>query len=172
MDDESGYANLLKNSPEILGIEETRTEMGNIGAPYDTYMVEDASKIIKNYKAAVFPCPIPSDAAKSAISMCEKMNIPYLSAGIGHPKLSTEEIREFVKACGVHLYTECGEVIYAGGGYIALHSDISGRKTIALPKSAKISSVIAGEHDVKAARVISFDLEQNNTVIYRIKKDR
>ena len=166
--DESGYANLLKNSPEIFGIEESRTAMGNIGAPYDTYLVEDASRVIKNYKAVIFPCPVPSDTAKRAMAVCEEMNIPYLSAGIGHPKLSTEQIREFIKECGVHLYTESSEVVYAGGGYLAVHSKECGHKTITLPKSLKVSSLIADARIEKTVGTIELNLKENDTVIFKI----
>ena len=166
--DESGYANLLKNSPEILGIEKTRTAMGNIGAPYDTYLVEDAARILKNYKAVIFPCPIPSDAARRAIATCEEMRIPYLSASTEHSRLSTEEIREFVKSCGVHIYCDDTDVVYAGGGYIALHSSKPGEKKLRLKDKTKVSSPISCANADEITDAHTFTLKENDTVIFKV----
>ena len=168
--DESGYANLLRNSPEIFGIEETRTAMGNIGAPYDTYLVEDAPRIIKDYKAVVFPCPIPSDAARTAMDICEKQGIPYLCASVDSPKLTSEKIREFVKSCGVHLYVESNDVVYAGGGYVAVHSKDEKEISLRLPKKMKLTQLFKKTKVEELPDEIKFGIKGNDTVIFSIKQ--
>ena len=167
--DESGYANLLKNSPEIFGIEKTRTAMGNIGAPYDTYLVEDAPMIIKDYKAVVFPCPIPSDAARAAMDICNSHGIPYLCASSDSPSLSSEKIRSFVKSCGVHTYTESADVIYAGGGYVAVHSKDEKEISLRLPKKMKRTPLFQEAKTEQLSDEIKFKIKANDTVIFKIE---
>lgn len=169
--DESGYANLLKNSPEILGIESTRTAMGNIGAPYDTYLVEDAPLILKNYKAVVFPCPIPSDAAGKAMAICEELKIPYLSATADSPILSSAKIREFVKSCGVHLYSESDEVVYAGGGYLAVHSKDEKDVYLRLPRKMKLTPLLQAVKSEQLSDEIKIKIKANDTVIMKLEKE-
>ncbi|MBO5682865.1 MAG: hypothetical protein J6S10_02705, partial [Clostridia bacterium] len=45
--DERAYAKLFSRSPHLSAIKDTRTAMGNIGAPYDVFMVEDAKEVLK-----------------------------------------------------------------------------------------------------------------------------
>ena len=169
--DEKGYSNLLQYSPQIFGIEQTRTAMGNIGAPYHTYLCDDAKKVISSYKAAVFPCPIPSDSALTAMRICDEFNVPYLSATAEHPSLDTDEIREFIHRAGAHIYTENNDVIYAGSGYVAIHSNIGGRKEIRLKQRMKVSYILGESPVYTASDTISVELKDNDTAIFKITKE-
>lgn len=164
--DERGYANLLKDSPEIMGIEASRTAMGNTGAPYNMFMVEDAESILKNHTAAVFPFPIPSEAGLAAIELCEKMGVPYISATPEHPILTTEEIHSFLVKCGVHIYSYNRDVVYAGGGYVALHSSSGGEKQLFLPNEFNITPLLGASISDSNAKSIKFDLHENGTAIF------
>lgn len=166
--DERGYANMFSKSPQLQGIRDTRTAMGNIGAPYDTFMVEDAEKILKGYKAAVFAFPIPSECGKRAMALCDELGIPYISATPEHPALATEELREFIFASGVHTYIDTAEVIYVGNGYLGLHSTNAGRKSIKLPTAAKVTAIFGADFAEQTTDTIEFELGENETALFRL----
>lgn len=166
--DERAYSNLFSESPHLKGIENSRTAMGKTGVPFDSYMAEDAESILKKYKAAVFPMPIPSEAGKRAMELCDKMGIPYLRATGEHYELSTEEIKTFYKNSGIHLYTEENDVVYVGNGHLALHSALGGKKRVNLPKTCKISSVFGTEFKAQTTDFLEFELKENATALFAI----
>ena len=168
--DEQGYANLFSQSPHLKGITRTRTAMGNTGVPYDSCMVEDANKLLKNYKAAVFVMPIPSEAGKHAIELCERMGIPYLTATADHYELTVDELREFYKANGIHFYTEEKDVVYVGNGYIGLHSVVGGTKRLHLPRAYTVSSIFGVELPAQTTDCIEFTLKENATALFAISQ--
>ena len=168
--DEQGYANMMTDSPQIRSIKHTRTAMGNTGVPYDSCMVEDAELILQNYKAAVFPFPLPSDAGKHAMELCEKMGIPYLMATADHYELTADEIRVFLKANGIHFYTEEKDVVYVGNGYIGLHSVIGGTKRLRLPRTCTVSSVFGTELSAQVTDCIKFELKENATALFAVSQ--
>lgn len=168
--DERGYANLFSHSPHLNGIALTRTAMGNTGVPYDTYMAEDADRILKNYKAAVFPMPIASEAGKHAIELCEKMGIPYLSATADHYQLTVETLREFYKSSSIHFYTNENDVVCLGNGYICLHSAVGGSKHLSLPKCYTVTPVFGAEISEQTTDKIEFDLKENATALFSISR--
>ena len=164
--DERGYANLFSASPHLNGIKNTRIAMGNTGVPYDSCMVEDADAILKNYRAAVFLMPIPSKAGKYAMELCDKMQVPYLTATANHLELTTEELQSFYKSNGVHFYTHENDVVYLGNGYIGLHSAVGGVKRLYLPCAHTVSSVFGTDFPTKTTDVIEFMLKENATALF------
>ena len=168
--DEQGYANLFIQSPHLKGITKTRTAMGNTGVPFDSCMVEDAYNLLKNYKAAVFIMPIPSEAGKCAMELCEKMGIPYLTATADHYELTVDEIRDFYKSNGIHFYTEEKDVIYVGNGYVGLHSAEAGIKRINLPCTYTVSSIFGAEIRHQTTDCIKFELKENETALFRVSR--
>ena len=166
--DESAYSNMTSRSPELAGIAKTRKAMGNTGAPYDTIMVEDAERVLKKYKAAVFPFPMPSDTGKRAMELCQAYGIPFLTATAEHSELTREEINEFLKLSGVHLYIDDGSVIYVGDGYVALHSNESGRRTVALPRPMKLRAICGAQNAEFSEKEVSFDLSECDTAIFEV----
>ena len=168
--DERGYANLFSQSPHLSGIALTRTAMGNTGVPYDTYMAEDAEQILKNYKAAVFPMPIASEAGKRAMELCEKMRIPYLCATADHYQLMVERLQEFYKSSCIHFYTDENDVVYLGNGFIGLHSAVGGKKQLSLHECYTVTPVFGAEIPEQTTDKIEFDLKENATALFSIAR--
>ena len=166
--DEQGYSNLLGDSPQLRGIGNTRTAMGNTGAPYDIFMVEDAPKILKDYKAAIFPFPVPSEAGKTAIELCGKLGVPCLCATAEKYEFTTDEIREFLRSSDVHIYTEENDVVYAGNGYFGLHSAVGGEKALKLPKQVHVSPVFGTDVLDQVTDTVVFTLEENGTALFSV----
>ncbi len=168
--DETSYANLLSRSPHLSSITLTRTAMGNTGAPFDTYAVEDAEEVLGNYKAAVFPFPIPSEAGIRAMELCERLGIPYLRTTGEHPSLTSSRIRDFYEKSGVHLYVDEGDVIYVGDGYIGLHSAVAGTKTVSLPRTLKVTPVFGADIEDTITDKLTFHLDECATALFKLEE--
>lgn len=168
--DERGYANLFSRSPHLKGIMGTRTAMGNTGVPYDSCMAEDADTVLKHYKAAVFPFPVPSEAGEHAIKLCEKMGVPYIRATAEHYELTTDEIRKFYQDTGIHFYTAETDVVYAGNGYVGLHSANGGMKRVRLPRPVTVSSIFGAEVPAQITDCIEFELKENATALFSVSQ--
>ena len=166
--DEKSWANMLKSSPQLNAIKNTRTAMGNAGAPYDIYMVEDAEKVLSNYKAAVFPFSLPSEEGKKAQELCDRLHIPYLKATPDHCELTAKDIRFFYESKKIHLFCKLNEVIYFGNGYVALHSKKAGLKSIKLDKNYNITPVFGAKTKTKNADKITFFLKKCGTALFKI----
>lgn len=168
--DEQSYANMLTGSPQICLINATRTAMGKTGVPYDSCMVDDAELVLHNYKAAVFPFSLPSEAGKRAMELCEKMGIPYLSATAEHYELTVDEIREFYKANEIHFYTDKKDVVYVGNGYIGLHSAVGEAKCLHLPRTCTVSPIFGAEISTQTTNCIEFVLKENATALFSVSQ--
>lgn len=169
--DEESYANVFSGSPQISGIYGSRIAIGKSGVPYDTCAVGDAKELLGKYKAAIFPFPIPSESGERAMKLCEERGIPYIRATAEHPTLELSEIREFLETTEVNLYAPIGEVVYAGCGYLALHSSVGGKKELRLPRKMKISALFGAECEQTVADCISFELPENATALFKIDTD-
>ena len=169
--DERGYSELFSSSPELAGIPLTNTKIGNTGVPFDVFMVEDADKVLKNYKAAIFVMPIPSEAGARAVALCRKLNIPYLTATVEENHLTVDKMREFLVECGVHLYAEKGEVVYLGQGYIALHSSVGGMKKLSLPRRCLVSPIYGANISPALTDTVEFELKENGTALFSISDE-
>ena len=143
--------------------------MGLTGVPYDSFLVDDAEDILSSYAAAVFIMPIPSDAGKKAMRLCEKMGIPYITATADHYELTAEELKAFYRKAGIHFYTEERDVIYLGNGYIGLHSATGGIKTIKLPNKYNVSAIFGTSFIQNDTDTLSFTLEENDTALFSLR---
>ena len=166
--DESAYASLYSKSPELDGISATRTAIGNTGVPYDSYMAEDAPTVLAKYKAAVFAMPIPSEAGKRAMELCERMGIPYLSASAEHIALSTDEIRDFYKKSGIHIYTDEKDVIYIGNGYLGLHTATAGERLLKLPRPLSVSPIFGTDIEPMITDTIALNADKHTTILLKL----
>lgn len=166
--DERGFSEMLIDSPQINAVAQTRTNMGPVGAPYDAFMVEDAEFALAGCKAAIFPFPTASEAGKQAMALCKQRGIPYLTATETHFELTTREIRAFLKDSGVHLYTEENDVVYAGNGYLGLHSVAAGTKTLKLPGTFRLRPVFCAEIPEQITDTLVFDLPENGTALFSV----
>lgn len=166
--DERGYARLFSASTQLSGINKTRLAMGNTGVPYDIYMVEDAERVLGNYKAAVFPMPTASEVGRKAMELCKKMNIPYLCATADNCVITPDMLMELYKKGGLHLYAKGNDIVYLGNGYIGLHSATGGRKRLSLPERQSVATVFGADFTAQVTDTIEFDLTKNATALFSI----
>ena len=168
--DEMAWANHTNGSPAMNSLAQTRISLGGTGVPFDNYLVEDFDQVIGKYKAAVFPFPLPSDTAKRAIDLCEKMAIPYIIASDCSEGLSIDELRDFYDKAGIHALAAKGEVVYIGHGFAALHSANGGEKSIKLPFPCRARALCGVDAFKQTDDTISFELSENGTAIFEIYK--
>ncbi|MBQ9098317.1 MAG: hypothetical protein IJY50_02710 [Clostridia bacterium] len=166
--DERAKGNLGASHAADRAVPQNRIITGNVGAPFDGEMVEGAADFLHKYKAVIFPSPIPSPAGERAMALCRKQGIPYLTATLEHPFLSLDEQVEFLKKAGVHLYARGGDVVYAGNGYVALHSETGGEKRLVLPQPRKVTPLFGAADLRVAGQTLTFTLAPCDTALFQI----
>ncbi len=168
--DEQAKENLCARHAADSAVSANRIVTGNVGAPFDGEMVEGIADYLHKYKAVIFPSPIPSPAGERAMALCRERGIPYLTATLEHPVLTLEEQTAFLKNAGVHLYDTEGNVVYAGNGYVALHSETGGEKRLCLPKACRVTPLF-GATDVRVeGQTVIFTLKPCDTALFLVEK--
>ncbi len=169
--DELAHANICLDSPAGQATVDTRLAMGNTGVPYDGHMVEDAPRVLPRYKAAIFPSPIPSEAGRNAMALCDKLGIPYLTATAEHHTLTTEEIVAFLRGTAAHFYAAPGDVVYAGNGYLAIHAATAGKKRLHLPVACGAQQLFGPKATREDNGTLALDMPQFTTALFYLQKE-
>jgi hypothetical protein len=77
--------------------------------------------------------------------------------------------RDLARHAGAHVYTESNGVFLAGSSVMALHSLKSGRKTVSLPGSYRVTDLVSGELYADRASEIAFDLRAPETRVFLLQ---
>ncbi len=166
--DEKAYANAPRNAPVTDAINVIRVAMGNTGIPFDTYMVEDAHKVLHKYKAAVFTTPVPSHIGIKAMELCKSSNIPCIVPTMDKYYYSTPELRDILVAMGVHCYNDKNNVIYCSNGFLGVHTATDGEIKIALPKKYKVKSLLGNDFSQAETDTIVLNKPKHSTALFEI----
>lgn len=166
--DEKAYLNNPRGSHLCHSVNITRTATGNTGIPFDLCMVEDAEKVLHKYRAAIFAAPIPSDSGKSAVKICEKLNIPYIQASKETPFYSETELRSFLVSSGVHCYNADGNVVCCGEGFLSIHTVNSGEVKITLPAKYTVRPLLGADFSERETDVILLDMKKHGTAVFEL----
>ena len=62
--------------------------------------------------------------------------------------MSTDELREFLKKCGVFLYSESDLVVYVNKSYLFFHTTDYGKVNIKLPDGRKLKQIYGDPVDL------------------------
>lgn len=166
--DEKAYLNNPTGSELCHAVNHTRIRMGNSGIPFDLCLVEDVEKVIKNYRAAVFTAPLPTESGKAAVELCKKLNIPYLHTSEEKPFYSVDELRDFLVLSGVHCYNSDGSVIYCGEGFLAVHSVNDGEVKITLPQKYKIKPLLGTDIPECETNTLTLNMKKYETAVFEL----
>lgn len=168
--DEKAYANVENGNSFRHSVNQIRVALGNTGIPFDIFMVEDAEKVINNYKSAIFSAPVPSENGKKAVEICKSLNIPFISSTENKPFYNTEELRDFLVSSGVHCYNSDGCVIHCSDGFIGIHTVSDGETTIKLPKKFKIKPLnFSAENEFESDSVF-INATKHSTLMFELFK--
>lgn len=91
----------------------------------------------------------------------------FTSIWCGAKFLQPDFIREVAKYAGCHIYSEDGDVIYAGSGYVAIHASKSGEKKISLPEKAICTEVYEEKVYGEKTDLITCFMEEGETKMFR-----
>lgn len=166
--DEKAYGNVSRASHLRHSVNITRCAMGNTGIPFDTYMVEDAPRVLHRYSAAIFSAPVPSEDGIKAIRLCRSLDIPYAAADEHKDCYTTDELREFLFYSGIHCYNSDGCVIYCGNGILGIHTREEREVKISLPDKYKITPLFGEDRSACEADSISIKPEAYGTYAFEI----
>jgi beta-galactosidase len=160
--DEKAYLNNPRGSEYCHSVNRIRMAMGNTGIPYDLYMAEDAERVLKNYKSAIFPAPLPSENGEKALSLCKEFGVQCIETNSQKMYYTTNELRERLVSNGVHCYNKDGNVIYCGNGFLAVHTKNDGEVKITLPETCNIKLL---------QNSVNIDVESNEIILNMAKHE-
>ena len=171
--------------PRMTVMSENLIPLGACGAPYDVYDVTDFDAVSASgqYRAAVFLVPVMTAALADAMAHWRQKGLPLLLADEAHPVRTAEEYAALCGKAGIFRWltpqdaasagTPFGDVVYAGGGFAALHAASAGKKVLHLPAACRVSAALA-EADTAAALpslptdTVTLRLRQYETVLLRL----
>ena len=140
--DERSYVYAGKSAYDI--IPPSREVLGKIGAPYDTYLADDAPAAAGNYKLAVFLAPVMSETIEKGIAAAKASGAKvFVWTPETHP--TAEDFRAMCAEAGVKLYTDRPAVVYACGGYLFLHTVADGEITLTDNGKQTFTDLFTGE---------------------------
>ena len=166
--DEKAYLNNPRGSCFCHSVNIIRSVMGNTGIPFDLCMTEDAQKVLHKYKCAIFTAPLPSVSGREAVELCEKLKIPYIHPCEEKSYFTVDELREFMISHGVHCYNSDGNVVYCGGGYLAVHSVVDGEVKIKLSEPYKVKPLSGVKCPESETDFISLQMTKHNTALFEL----
>ncbi len=166
--DEMAYLNIPRGNHLCNCVNHTRVKMGNTGIPFDLCMVEDAEKVLRKYKAAIFTAPMPSEEGKKAVKICKELNIPYIQTSAQKPFYSVSELRDLLVLSGVHCYNADGCVIYCGEGFLGIHAVNDGEFIITLPAEYTVRPLLGTEFNETETAEIRLDMKKYDTAVFEL----
>ena len=117
-----------------------RKTLGLMGTPFDSYLCEDFPAIKDRYQAFLVLAPCMTEDLKQVLSDIRKDVSPEAALVITpeQAQITTEELRTFLRSCGVHLYCDKDAVVYASASYLFLHTASDGPAEFHLPRDRKL----------------------------------
>ncbi len=164
--DESSYKFMTSCSlrSAICGL---RRELGNMGAPYDIYDLSDFEQVYGRYKAVIFISCANTRSFKNAVSACRKTGLPFISNSRIKESFTAKELRSFLKANGVHIYCETGDLTYIGSNYFAIHASEEGKKTVTFKYEVSVRELPGGEMS-RRSDTFTFDMKAGETKLFEL----
>ncbi|MBR2837485.1 MAG: hypothetical protein IKE55_01755 [Kiritimatiellae bacterium] len=179
---------------ENLAMTDLANALCRAGAPFDSASMADvASGRLKAYKAYIFPNLHYATDWKRAVARRLRGQGAKLAwigepgaigpegavaAAIAEPEDTAfgaapnrAQLRAFLSGAGVHLYNDDADAsVYANASYVALHNASAGRRTIRLPRAARVTELYPGRRLVSASTSeFSFDARGPATTIFLVE---
>ena len=99
-----------------------RESLGLMGAPYDCYLASDFERVKGRYSAYIVIDPFRTETVDLIIAKSAEMSVPCLVIAPEMGGITPEELRDFCRRSGVHLYTDTPAVVYANESFIFVHA--------------------------------------------------
>lgn len=166
--DEKAYLNYEYANPLRHTVNAIRIAMGNTGIPFEICMVEDAHKVYDKFKVAIFPTPLLSDSGKKAAEIFKNEGIPCIFSTKEKPNFTVDELRSLLLQNGVHCYSNRGDVVYCGNGFLSVHSVKDGKLTINLPSEYTVKQIFGDGFTQCKTNKIILNMQKHHTVIFEL----
>jgi beta-galactosidase len=168
---------------EILS---NRYPLARTGAPYDLYLRQDLAALdLKQYRVLwLLGVPQLPETESRGLRAAQMEGLAILWTDTqgtqihwpdGDERLirdkftwTAAELQELWRQAGIHLYNDSGDVLYAGCGWLCLHSVPGGKRQIHLPFSARVLNPTTREVIHASTSTFTVDLPMNSTTLLRI----
>jgi beta-galactosidase len=166
---------------------DNRYALGRSGAPHDLYLRNDMTRLPPEQYRAVWLLGLrtltPSESGlikswrEKGITVVwtrpEGSEIRAPGGGIEQHKgkiaWKAGELREAWEKAGVHIYLDADDVLYAGSGWIGIHTLAGGERTLKLPFTARIENAFDKEALLaESAATLLLKLPPRSTTLLRI----
>jgi len=163
-----------------------RYALAKTGAPYDLYLRQDLAALdLQRYRVLwLLGIPQLHEAEFEQLHATKKAGITVLWTDTkgtqaqrpnkarqvfpGKFRWTPAELRNLWRQAGVHLYSDGGDVLYAGRGWLCLHSVPGGKREIRLPFPAQIVNPTTQEVIQSSSSTFVLELPKNSTTLLRV----
>lgn len=112
-----------------------------------------------------------SGLAAGQTALAVKDNGDWICIYSALPNMPQCMLRNIVEKAEIHTYTDSGsDVIYAGNGYVSIHSLFAGERTLSLPEHYAVYDVFNGEWVSNDTDSFTVTLSGKETNLYRLIK--
>ncbi len=167
-----------KLAGEILA---NRSALGKTGAPYDLYLISDWDRLPKSQYRLIWLLGVPELSAQERISFSERdamviwtnttttrVLAPEPGPVMERVRFTPETLRQWIKQAGVHSYLYSEDVLYAGNGWLSVHTIAGGEREIRLPFTASVKAPLQNKVISDSCEQFSIDLPANSSTILRV----
>jgi hypothetical protein len=93
----------------------------------------------------------------------------WRSVWSGAPALPAVVLRQMMGEAGVHVYTDCGDQVFAVNDLLAIHAAYTGTRTVRLPEPAAVRDAFTGELLHDECGEFEVELDRADTPIWRLE---
>ncbi len=175
---------LRKNGRTLLWCQFTPDDLTGVETVYDPYAPKaqgifkgqafpDEAVVCARFSEETlkegYPLAYFDDDQKPSVMAFERDGYREIVSTV--PCLSSDLMREIATLAGAHVYTRRGDVIYAGGNYVAIHARSAGEKRICLPLPVRaLTDTETGEHPFLFNGVYTdVEMKEFETRIYKVE---
>ncbi|MFZ2643676.1 MAG: hypothetical protein WA117_21975 [Verrucomicrobiia bacterium] len=106
-------------------------------------------------------------ALKNKMVMALKKHPGWTSVFSAIPGVTSDQLRELYREAGVHVYTDCGDVLSANESWLMLHTRTAGTKRINLPRTCrKVTDISTKQTIGENIRAFTIALPQYSTAVF------
>ena len=160
-----------------------RYVLGRMGTPYDLFLRSDLARIPRERYRLVCILGAPGMAAAELEAWRDGgATVLWIQPGMseirkpdgsqerheGKARWTAAEFRAMAKAAGAHIYLEQDDVLYAGNGWLSVHTVAGGLRTIQLPFSAHVRDAFEGDVLSESTERLELQLPPSSTTLLRV----
>lgn len=111
-----------------------------------------------------------TESLKEKTVMAVKRNPGWTSVFSSIPGMTADQLRALYREAGVHVYSECGDVLSANDSWLMLHTRTTGTKQVVLPKTCrKITEITTEKVVAENVSAFSIDLPIYSTAVFLLE---